>query len=335
MNFLNKIKALKSYKFTIMVIPGSNENTFQIRLSKLLIYSLISITLIVSSYFVISNVYLEVINANLNATNNELVNEITFKDDKLDKIYSIYYEQEEEMNYLKDSIHSSALYFEERVSELNVLEEEVTSLIAMINDRSTTALNSPISRSFSTNTLLASNEDILNSPNIIDDIKNITSEDEVSLLINSQVSIYSDLIEEISSELDFLECYPDFSPAEGYISSGYGYRSDPFTGVRAFHRGIDISSKAGSNILAAGSGVVAYVGYNGDYGNMIVISHGYDYETVYAHLSKFLVSVGDTVTKGDLIGLMGSTGRSTGPHLHFEVHYEDKQIDPRKILTNY
>ncbi|MEA3423030.1 MAG: M23 family metallopeptidase, partial [Bacillota bacterium] len=80
---------------------------------------------------------------------------------------------------------------------------------------------------------------------------------------------------------------------------------------------------------------VTYSGYNGNYGNMIVISHGYDYETVYAHNNKNAVKVGDRVTKGDLIAYIGTTGRSTGPHVHFEVHFEGKQINPRKTLTDY
>ncbi len=335
MRLFKELKKLKSYKFTIMIIPNTDKNVIQFNLNKLFLYSTFSIMIILSSYFVVKNVYLESLNSYYDAYNIELENGIVFRDDKIQKLYSLRSEYEDEMSYLKTSINSSALYFEEKLSELHSLESEVNSLLVMINDRGETALSIPTSRSIDRSTLLSINNQTLSEPNVIDEAKILTTDDEISSIIQEQMTEYRTLIEDVSSQLDFLECYPDFSPVSGYVSSNFGYRRDPFTGLTSFHRGIDIASPKGTEFYAAASGIVTYSGYNGNYGNMIVISHGYDYETVYAHNTKNLVKVGDQVTKGDLIGYIGSTGRSTGPHVHFEVHFEGKQINPRKTLIEY
>lgn len=335
MGFFREIKKLKSYKFTIMIIPDTNKKVIQFNLSKLFLYSTFSIMIIISSYFLSKNIYLESLNSFLDSYNSELKNEIVFRNDKIEKLYSLRSEYESEMSYLKTSINSSALYFEEKLSELHSLESEVNSLLVMINDRGQTALSIPTSRSIDHSTLLAINDQNVVEPTVIDEAKDLTTDDEISSIIQEQMTNYKTLVEDVSSQLDFLECYPDFSPISGYITSNFGYRRDPFTGLTSFHRGVDITAPKNTEIHAAASGTVTYSGYNGNYGNMIVISHGYDYETVYAHNNKNVVKVGDQVTKGDLIGYIGSTGRSTGPHVHFEVHFEGKQINPRKTLTDY
>lgn len=336
MGFFAKFKEWRKYKFTIMIIPDSRKKVIQFDLSKFMIYSVMTLTLVASSYYVVKNLYLEALNDYLYASTDLLKDEIDFRDDKIEKLYALNSEQEDEMEYLRQSVSKSALYFEEKLEDLNELEDHVGDLLAIINDRGDTALSLPISRSIDHSMLLAINEEQISSPSVIDDLKNVTlSEDEISNIIQDQVAKYDDLIGEVSSQLDFLESYPDFSPTNGYVTSGYGYRTDPFSGLRSFHRGLDIANAKGTEIYAAGSGVVTYAGYNGNYGNMIVISHGYDYETVYAHNNENLVEVGDIVQKGDLIALMGTTGRSTGPHVHFEVHFEGKQINPRVTLTDY
>lgn len=329
------IRKLKSIKFTIMIIPDSNKKVIQLNMSKLLIYSMMSLTIAISSYFVIKNLYIEALNSYLYTYSDSLIDELEYRDDKIEKLYSVNIDQADEMIYLRSSLSKSALYFEEKLDELHLLENQVGSLLVMINDRGDTALNIPISRSIDHSMLLAVNDTQINSPSVIDEIKDISEDDEISIIIQEQLLKYSGLVEEVSSQLDFIESYPDFSPTKGYISSGFGYRTDPFSGLQSFHRGIDIAASKGTEIYAAGSGIVTYVNYNGSYGNMIVISHGYDYETVYAHNNENLVQVGDVVTKGDLIAYMGTTGKSTGPHVHFEVHFEGKQINPRKTLLDY
>ncbi|MGD9843072.1 MAG: M23 family metallopeptidase [Steroidobacteraceae bacterium] len=127
---------------------------------------------------------------------------------------------------------------------------------------------------------------------------------------------------------------PDGSPVPGaWISSLYGRRIDPITGATAFHSGIDFAAPSGAQAYAVAPGVVTWAGDRSGYGQLVEINHGNGYVTRYAHNSKVLVKVGDKVGKGKLISQVGSTGRSTGPHLHFEVLKNGRTIDPRKFVA--
>ncbi len=126
---------------------------------------------------------------------------------------------------------------------------------------------------------------------------------------------------------------PSEMPVEiDWFSSGYGYRIDPFTGRKAFHEGVDFSAPTGTPIKAAAAGVVVYSDRHPDYGNMIEIDHGNDLVSRYAHASKRLVELGQIVLQGQKIAEVGSTGRSTGAHLHFEIRHNDKSLNPAKFL---
>jgi len=129
------------------------------------------------------------------------------------------------------------------------------------------------------------------------------------------------------------EVYPAGRPIKrGWISSYFGYRTDPFTGRRAHHDGIDLAGKAGSEVIAVASGVVTWAGKRYGYGNLVEINHGNGYVTRYGHNKSIDVKVGDAVKKGQTISRMGSTGRSTGPHVHFEVIRNGRTVDPMKYV---
>lgn len=139
------------------------------------------------------------------------------------------------------------------------------------------------------------------------------------------------------SRMEFLEAsllaIPSGKPtATPMLSSSYGYRSDPFNGHAAFHAGLDFPGSMGQPILAAASGKVSFVGQRSGYGNVVEVTHGNGLMTRYAHLSAFDARVGQPVTRGEKIARMGSTGRSTGPHLHFEVRVNGNPINPRRFL---
>jgi len=118
----------------------------------------------------------------------------------------------------------------------------------------------------------------------------------------------------------------------GWMSSAYGYRTDPFNGKRAWHAGVDFAGKEDSDIIAVASGVVTWSGDRYGYGNLIEINHGNGYTTRYAHCKELFAKVGDVVEKGQVIAAMGSTGRSTGPHVHYEVLRNGKPINPKKYI---
>jgi murein DD-endopeptidase MepM/ murein hydrolase activator NlpD len=122
--------------------------------------------------------------------------------------------------------------------------------------------------------------------------------------------------------------------SQGFVGSGYGMRFDPFTGQQSMHAGLDFPAPVGTPILAAAGGVVVVAEPNPDFGNMIEIDHGKGLATMYAHTSRMLVKNGDIVRKGQRIAEVGTTGRSTGPHLHFEVHVNGVPQNPAKYLAS-
>ncbi|RMD80599.1 MAG: M23 family metallopeptidase [Gammaproteobacteria bacterium] len=118
----------------------------------------------------------------------------------------------------------------------------------------------------------------------------------------------------------------------GWVSSRYGWRTDPFTGLRAFHQGVDVAGRAGEPVRAVADGVVTWAGRRYGYGLLVEIAHGRGYVTRYGHNREVLVQVGQRVRQGEVIARMGSTGRSTGPHVHFEVLRDGRPVDPLPYL---
>ncbi len=116
------------------------------------------------------------------------------------------------------------------------------------------------------------------------------------------------------------------------ITSVFGYRSNPFTKVKEFHAGLDLKANVGTDLLAPYQGVIESVGYSDLSGNFLIIRHLNNYSSLYYHLKRVVVKKGDRVLKGDLIGFTGNSGRSTGPHLHLEIHYKDEPINPSRLL---
>jgi murein DD-endopeptidase MepM/ murein hydrolase activator NlpD len=122
--------------------------------------------------------------------------------------------------------------------------------------------------------------------------------------------------------------------SKGFVGSGFGYRTDPITGQRSMHTGVDFAAPVGTPIFAAAGGVVSAAERNPDFGNMVEIDHGHNLSTMYAHSSRMFVKPGDLVRKGQKIAEVGTTGRSTGPHLHFEVHVNGVPQNPARYLAN-
>jgi murein DD-endopeptidase MepM/ murein hydrolase activator NlpD len=131
-----------------------------------------------------------------------------------------------------------------------------------------------------------------------------------------------------------LNSTPSINPASGFFGSGFGFRRDPFTRTIRMHNGIDIDNKIGTPVYASANGIVAFTGVQSGYGNLITINHGYGITTNYAHLNDILVREGDTVKRGDKIGTIGISGRTTGPHLHYEVRINGVPMDPKTYITD-
>ncbi len=140
------------------------------------------------------------------------------------------------------------------------------------------------------------------------------------------------LLSKLDKKRSLLSSIPSIYPVKGWVSSGFGYRISPFTGERTRHRGMDIASSIGTPILAPADGVVIFSGRKANFGNFIMIAHGYGIVTRYGHNAHNLVRPGQKVRRGDQIGTVGASGRTTGPHLHYEVWVNGHPSNPRKFI---
>lgn len=150
-----------------------------------------------------------------------------------------------------------------------------------------------------------------------------------SALLSSQLSL---LENQFSRRSELIASTPTVSPVHGTVNSGFGIRPDPFTGQPAYHEGVDISTPRSEPVVATADGIVLRSGWAGEYGKAIAIAHGDRYETLYGHLEQTLVTEGQRVHRGDRVGLVGSTGRSTAPHLHYEVHVDGRAVNPLEYI---
>ncbi|WP_028574803.1 M23 family metallopeptidase [Desulfonatronovibrio hydrogenovorans] len=143
-----------------------------------------------------------------------------------------------------------------------------------------------------------------------------------------------EIIQAIKNQNDLLSSTPSIWPTQGWVSSEFGYRNSPFTGRREFHRGLDISAPIGTPIYAPADGKVSFSGNDGAYGISLVINHGRGITTRYAHLQRYVAQRNQEVSRGQLIGYVGNTGRSTGPHLHYEVRVNNMPVNPMRYILN-
>lgn len=245
--------------------------------------------------------------------------EITEAD--LEQMHVENHQQKEEIAALE----SYAKDVEVEVSALAELQREVLDLVELDSEMTASleTLKAPVSRSNS----LAD----MRQPSGISGGMQQGGEDLLTPLIEQQKTKMTTLIPELEDQIEYLDAKPNILPTEGRISSPFGERNDPFTKRISHHNGIDIANNYNTPIYAAGSGVVIFSGYQGSYGRVVIISHGYGYKSIYAHNQENLVSEGDRVEKQDPIAKMGSSGRSTGPHVHFEVHENGTPINPKSI----
>ena len=139
---------------------------------------------------------------------------------------------------------------------------------------------------------------------------------------------------EVDKRAQLAAATPSIWPTHGWLSSSMGNRTDPLTGGRDFHPGLDISADKGDPVYATADGKVVHAASAGNYGNLVILEHGYGLETRYGHLSTFKITMGQQVKRGDLLGLVGSTGRTTGPHLHYEVRANGRILNPLQLLLN-
>ncbi len=158
--------------------------------------------------------------------------------------------------------------------------------------------------------------------------------DRAAFIAGQQSASLEDLIEQLHDKANQLASTPSIRPTRGWISSTFGTRISPFTGRRERHMGLDIATEPGKPIIAPADGRVVFVGRKGPLGKTVIVDHGYGVRTLYGHTATIHVKKGDTVARGELIAAVGSTGRSTGPHLHYVVEVKGKSVDPMHYILD-
>jgi len=158
--------------------------------------------------------------------------------------------------------------------------------------------------------------------------------DDLESTIEQRKEKYAEFEKFLDDQKMLLASTPSIWPTRGWLSSRFGYRTSPFADKREFHRGIDISARSGSKVISPANGLVVFTGWERGYGRVIVIKHARGFKTKYAHLRKILVKKGQHVKKGAKIGLVGNSGRTTGSHLHYEVHLNNVAVNPLRYIFN-
>ncbi len=210
---------------------------------------------------------------------------------------------------------------------LMAMQEETRSALVSLSDAATLSTNEIVDQLRGIGIDTSAVSSAVGGPFIPADGNDISIIDEANAV--------ADALKRYQAARGALLAAPIKAPVAGGLNttSNFGTRTDPFLKRAAFHSGMDFSATSGSPVLAAANGTVVFAGSNGGYGNMIEIDHGNGLKTRYAHLSRILVSKGDTIDGGERIGLVGSTGRSTGPHLHFEVRRDGNAINPASFIA--
>jgi len=149
-----------------------------------------------------------------------------------------------------------------------------------------------------------------------------------------QKQVFEELHSYLQDQRSLLASTPAIRPTTGWLSSGFGHRISPFTGLKEFHKGLDIATREGTPVISPADGIVTIAGTKGGLGNIIVIDHGHGMVTRYCHLKKWLVRAGTRVKRGDKIALVGNTGRTTAPHLHYEVYLKGIPVNPANYILN-
>ena len=166
----------------------------------------------------------------------------------------------------------------------------------------------------------------------------LTSPENTFALLKDLLAGLESRLQTVRSDVDkrnqLAAATPSIWPTHGWLSSSMGNRADPLTGEKDFHPGLDISADKGDPVYSTADGRVTHAASAGNYGNLVIVDHGYGLETRYGHLSTFKVTIDQRVKRGDLLGLVGSTGRTTGPHLHYEVRANGRILNPLQLLLN-
>ncbi len=315
--------------FTIMIVPHSEEATFSLRLPLFVVQVAVGILVLgVAGFSALGYAYLK---AAAEAREAQALRDLNRA--QQEEIDSLAIETERMMDQLRD-VDELVKFVTEK---LELEEEEVDEALENQSDSNSNS-STPRYNGYASNSKSPSLE--MTGPLAYErPYDQAQSSGNLLERTSGNIEVLKNIVPERSETLDLLGEYaerakakPSIWPARGRVSSGFGMRSIPYGGGYQFHTGVDIIGSRGSPIWATADGKVTFSGYRGSFGNLLIIDHGYGYETYYAHLAGFAVNKGDQVERGETIGYMGASGRTTGVHLHYEVHNEGSPVNPERYF---
>ena len=302
--------------FTVMVVPHTEESTFSLRIPLFAVQLLVVfLVLVVAGVAVLGYAYIKVsadaeeveLLRQVNRSQQENINALAIETEKMmEQIQSI----DELVDYVTNKLDHLPGETKQQAENQSLSSESAAEHDNYISENS-------LQRFYSSR---SSSEGIL---------------DRASENLDLLQAIIPEKSESLNSVGEYMEqsfAKPSIWPCRGRMISGFGMRSIPYTKGYQFHTGVDIVGAYGTAVWASADGKVTFTGYRGSYGNIVIVDHGYGYETYYAHLSDFAVSAGDIVERGQTVGYMGASGRTTGTHLHYEVHYKGSPVNPYNYM---
>jgi murein DD-endopeptidase MepM/ murein hydrolase activator NlpD len=303
--------------FTLVVFPGATGSPKRIQVSKRWFRVSLYLVLVLAIGFAGSSAYLTQRYSQLVSEEAELTE--LRRESKIQKIRVEKFAQQVEN-------------FETEMSRLGRFERKLRAITALEDSPRSVAKNFGVGGPYglSSHSLTTSLE--YEARTLADKFSNNLA--HLTTQAKVQAISFQELDNFFKNQKSLLISTPSIWPARGWVSSGFGFRKSPFTGLREKHKGLDIASRTGAAIRSTADGVVAVEGRQGGYGKIIEIDHGYGLVTRYGHNSKHLVKVGDRVKRGQIIALLGSTGRSTGPHLHYEVLLNGVPMNPKNYILD-
>ncbi|TCT12184.1 peptidase M23-like protein [Natranaerovirga pectinivora] len=330
---LQKKHKKRNKYITMMLIPDPTKKARAIKIPKWISYPILISIIVITISVINMTSYITKLENDLEEQNNLVKQTYLENENHIAEINALHKINEE--NYQKlESIISST---EDLRQELEKLSEHQQQIDEIFNNVEKTTQIQPSNMSLQLSrvsnpinlTYLSTTKDV-NSTSFDDHIGNIEKTlDELSMYLNKEIDVYQQLEEQVEEMIPFWEAYPSILPVDGRVTSNYGWRRNPFGGPGyEFHNGIDLSAYYNTPVKATGKGEVIYVGYDHLYGRMAIIDHGYGIVTKYAHNTSITVKKGEVVKRGDIIAKSGSTGRSTGPHVHYEVLLNGKTQNP-------
>lgn len=306
-NRKNKEANLRKKKLTFLLIPDSSGSPRQISVSLALIYSLLGalLLLIITTFFLSSHFF-----------------SYEVAQDELNRLRA----ENTELNDKYEQMRWNMAEVEDRYNELVSREVRIRSLFDLpeiADEERQLGIGGP-------------------EPAVFMEFSKTEKEayitelevDRLLRLSHFELEKYNEVENSLTDIKERLRHTPSVWPTTGWVSRGYGMKYDPFTGYKQMHRGVDIANHMNTPVIATADGRVSIISTATQLGKMITVDHGFGYRTRFGHLNKILVKRGQRVKRGDVIGLMGTTGYSTGPHLHYEVFHNNKFLNPTEFILN-